>query len=128
MSLLDYTIIPRNVKHTAKIFPAPGSSGFAQRRNTVEGKAAPSDTNEYERTDPDTNEYDRTETYTNDTKGKDKDKGKDRGKDFSKDKREGKDRDAYAPVRETARRFRAPIAREECVYDVRGSPRCCLSA
>ncbi len=79
-----------------------------QRRNTAEEKAAPSDTNEYERTVPYTNEYDRTETYTNDTKGKDKDKDRDKG--------EGRDRDAYAPVRETARRFRAPVVREAYVY------------
>ena len=123
-----------------------------QRWNTSGEEAVPSDTDECERTGSDTdecertgsdtNEYDRMGTYTNDTKDKDnnkdnnkdkdndRDKGKDKDKDNDndKDKGEGKDRDAYAPVRETAGRFRAPCVREVNVYAARGRPRSRVSA
>ena len=59
---------------------------------------------------------------------RDKGKGKDKDNDNDKDKGEGKDRDAYAPVRETAGRFRAPCVREVNVYAARGRPRSRVSA
>ena len=123
-------------------FPGKRDASADGRRNTAGEEAVPSDTNEYDRTETYTNEYDRIETYTNGTKDKDKDKGKDKdndndrdkgkGKDKDndndKDKGEGKDRDAYAPVRETAGRFRAPCVREVNVYAARGRPRSRVSA